>query len=222
MDSLHNFSVIIQVLTLSQVTIGQISIGHVVNLASNDVQRLDLVRSISCVHCDLTFISPSPLLRSLLSSLPPPSTPSSSLSFPLSLLSPSYLPSPSPTIPSSIPSLFSPFPHHSFPSSLPPLIPSSLLPSFPPLFLPPFAYSLIYFLPSFPLSLLSPLPPFPSQTFQFVQYLWIGPVHLAVFTYLLYAEVGWIAFLATAFVLLQIPLQICFARLFAHLRLSVM
>ena len=47
MDSLHNFSVIIQVLTLSQVTIGQISIGHVVNLASNDVQRLDLVRSIS-------------------------------------------------------------------------------------------------------------------------------------------------------------------------------
>ena len=34
-------------MTLGQVTIGQISIGHVVNLASNDVQRFDLVRSIN-------------------------------------------------------------------------------------------------------------------------------------------------------------------------------
>ena len=33
----------VQVLNLSQVTIGRISIGHIVNLASNDVQRFDLV-----------------------------------------------------------------------------------------------------------------------------------------------------------------------------------
>ena len=32
-----------KVLSLSQVTVGQLSIGHIVNLASNDVQRLDLV-----------------------------------------------------------------------------------------------------------------------------------------------------------------------------------
>ena len=31
-------------LRLSQVTIGKLSIGHIVNLASNDVQRFDLVR----------------------------------------------------------------------------------------------------------------------------------------------------------------------------------
>ena len=32
-----------KVLSLSQVIVGQISIGHIVNLASNDVQRFDLV-----------------------------------------------------------------------------------------------------------------------------------------------------------------------------------
>ena len=32
-----------KILTLSQVTIGRLSIGHVVNLASNDVHRLDMV-----------------------------------------------------------------------------------------------------------------------------------------------------------------------------------
>ena len=37
----------IQVLSLSQVTIGQLSIGHIINLASNDVQRFDPVGSLS-------------------------------------------------------------------------------------------------------------------------------------------------------------------------------
>ncbi len=37
--------VCLQVLTLSQTTIGRISIGHVINLASNDVHRYDLVCS---------------------------------------------------------------------------------------------------------------------------------------------------------------------------------
>ena len=113
--------IILQVLTLSQVTISQISIGHVVNLASNDVQRFDMVRKI--------------IIVSLINHLPPS-------------------------------------------------------------------------------SLLLPLP----QAFMFLHYLWITPLHLAVFTYLVYMEVGWRAFLATAFVSLEIPLQICLARLFAHLR----
>ena len=33
-----------KILSLSQVTIGRLSVGHVVNLASNDVHRLDMVR----------------------------------------------------------------------------------------------------------------------------------------------------------------------------------
>ena len=40
----------LQILVLSQVTIGQVSIGHVINLASNDVQRFDLV-NIICIQC---------------------------------------------------------------------------------------------------------------------------------------------------------------------------
>ena len=38
-----------KVLSLSQVLVGQLSIGHIVNLASNDVQRFDLVRMYVCV-----------------------------------------------------------------------------------------------------------------------------------------------------------------------------
>ncbi len=33
-----------QILRISQVTLGKISVGHLVNLASNDVQRFDLVK----------------------------------------------------------------------------------------------------------------------------------------------------------------------------------
>ena len=52
----------------------------------------------------------------------------------------------------------------------------------------------------------------------FMPYLWISPIHLAVFTYLVYVEVGWPAFLATTFIILLIPLQIILAKLFAKLR----
>ena len=38
-----------QILSLSQVTIGKLSIGHIVNLASNDVQRFDLVSFPLCL-----------------------------------------------------------------------------------------------------------------------------------------------------------------------------
>jgi ATP-binding cassette subfamily C (CFTR/MRP) protein 4 len=55
--------------------------------------------------------------------------------------------------------------------------------------------------------------------FLFIHFLWISPLHLAVFTFLVYREVGWPAFLALAFVILQIPLQVFLARLFGRLRL---
>ena len=54
--------------------------------------------------------------------------------------------------------------------------------------------------------------------FLFVHFLWISPFHLAIFTYLVYREVGWPAFLAMAFIILQVPLQILLARLFGKLR----
>ena len=48
-----------KVLSLSQATLAHISSGHVVNLASNDVQRLDFVR-----YCCLLSYPPPPLLVS--------------------------------------------------------------------------------------------------------------------------------------------------------------
>ena len=56
------------------------------------------------------------------------------------------------------------------------------------------------------------------QAFLFAHILWIAPIHVAVVTYLVYLEVGWCAFLMTAFICLQIPLQIFLARHFAKLR----
>ena len=44
----------LQVLRLSQSTITQLSIGHIVNLCSNDVQRFDTVRTLA--PCSLLFI----------------------------------------------------------------------------------------------------------------------------------------------------------------------
>ena len=38
-----------QVLSLSQTTVGQLTVGHVVNLASNDVRLLDDVRNFARV-----------------------------------------------------------------------------------------------------------------------------------------------------------------------------
>ena len=46
-----------QLLKLSQVTLGQTSIGHVVNLASNDVQRFDLVSGINVLDAPMSYIS---------------------------------------------------------------------------------------------------------------------------------------------------------------------
>ena len=54
--------------------------------------------------------------------------------------------------------------------------------------------------------------------FLLLNFLWISPLHLALFTYLVYQEVGWPAFPATAFVVLQVPLQILMAHIFGRLR----
>ena len=48
-----------KVLSMSQATVGRLSIGHIINLASNDVQRFDLVRhelSYNCtLHCMVVY-----------------------------------------------------------------------------------------------------------------------------------------------------------------------
>ena len=106
-----------QILSLSQVEIAQVSIGHIINLASNDVQRFDPVRHYS-------YLSQT-TLRTLSHSL---------------------------------------------------------------------------------------------QAFPHFPYLWVAPLHLVAFTYLVYQEFGWSVFLASGFLLLQIPLQIGMAKLFVYLR----
>ena len=59
---------------------------------------------------------------------------------------------------------------------------------------------------------------FAFQVFPHFPYLWVSPLHLAVFTYLAFQEVGWTAFLASGFIVLQVPLQVLFARLFVQFR----
>lgn len=56
------------------------------------------------------------------------------------------------------------------------------------------------------------------QAFLFLHYLWLGPLYVIVYTYLVYQEVGPAAFLATAFVVIQIPLQMVLAKLFAFFK----
>ena len=48
-----------KILTLNQVTIGRLTIGHVVNLASNDVHRLDMVGHSS--YMIIYIVEPLPL-----------------------------------------------------------------------------------------------------------------------------------------------------------------
>ena len=51
-----------------------------------------------------------------------------------------------------------------------------------------------------------------------LHFLWICPLHLGIFTYLVYREVGWPAFLAMVFIILVVPFQIFFGYLFRKLR----
>ena len=57
------------------------------------------------------------------------------------------------------------------------------------------------------------------QPFLFCHYYWVGPLHAAVVTYLLYLEVQWSAFIATILILLQIPLQLIIAYIASNSRL---
>lgn len=59
-----------------------------------------------------------------------------------------------------------------------------------------------------------------DHAFLFLHYLWIGPLYVIVYTYLVYQEVGSAVFLVTGFVLTQIPLQMVLGKLFASLRLK--
>lgn len=61
---------------------------------------------------------------------------------------------------------------------------------------------------------------FSPQAFVFLPFLLVSPFHLILFTYLAYVEVGWPAFIATGFLLLQIPIQVLLGRTFAKLRLA--
>ena len=56
------------------------------------------------------------------------------------------------------------------------------------------------------------------QAFQYYHFMWISPINLIVFTYFIYIEVQWIAFVSTALVLLQVPTQLILMRLFTKLR----
>ncbi len=52
----------------------------------------------------------------------------------------------------------------------------------------------------------------------FPHLLWLGPLHLVLITCLVYNEIGSSALVATGYVLLQIPVQIIAAKVFAKLR----
>ena len=49
-------------------------------------------------------------------------------------------------------------------------------------------------------------------------FLWIGPLHVAVMTYLLYLEVQWTAFIVAILIVLQIPLQMTLVYFYSKLR----
>ncbi|XP_019860381.1 PREDICTED: multidrug resistance-associated protein 4-like [Amphimedon queenslandica] len=54
----------------------------------------------------------------------------------------------------------------------------------------------------------------------FPHFLWIAPIHVIVVTYLLYLEIQSSAFVATALLFLQVPLQLILAYIFGKLRLK--
>ena len=55
--------------------------------------------------------------------------------------------------------------------------------------------------------------------FNFIHFLWISPVILALYIFLVYQEIGWPAIAATViFAVLQIPLETLLAHCFGRLR----
>ncbi|XP_019860364.1 PREDICTED: multidrug resistance-associated protein 4-like [Amphimedon queenslandica] len=59
-----------------------------------------------------------------------------------------------------------------------------------------------------------------DQAFLMYHYLWIGPLHVILTTYLMFLEVQWSAFIATALLVLQIPLQSVLAKVFTKIKLK--
>ncbi|XP_019852708.1 PREDICTED: multidrug resistance-associated protein 4-like isoform X2 [Amphimedon queenslandica] len=57
-----------------------------------------------------------------------------------------------------------------------------------------------------------------DEAFARYHFLWIGPLHVMVVTYLLYIEVQWSAFVATALLVFQIPLHLTVLKFFSKLR----
>lgn len=56
------------------------------------------------------------------------------------------------------------------------------------------------------------------QGFTFIQYMLVVPVHIAAVTYLIYAGIGWVAFICMGLVIMQFPIAILLAKLFAYIR----
>ena len=48
--------------------------------------------------------------------------------------------------------------------------------------------------------------------------IWIAPIHSCLTAYLVYREIGWVAFIPIVIVLLQILLQLVLAKIFALTR----
>ncbi|XP_019852693.1 PREDICTED: multidrug resistance-associated protein 4-like, partial [Amphimedon queenslandica] len=57
-----------------------------------------------------------------------------------------------------------------------------------------------------------------DEAFARYHFIWIGPLHVMVVTYLLYIEVQWSAFVATALLVFQIPLHLTVLKFFSKLR----
>lgn len=60
-----------------------------------------------------------------------------------------------------------------------------------------------------------------DRVFVSIHYLWIGPLHLGLYIYLVYQELGWPVFTAVAFIVFQIVLQTSLRKVYEWLGLVV-
>ena len=62
---------------------------------------------------------------------------------------------------------------------------------------------------------------FMFQGFFYIQTFWLGPLLAVTVTLILYQQVGWVAVIPTAIVMLQIPLQTLLSTLFSKTRYTI-